>query len=104
MDIAGTQNNMETMIDAIARMRAEGFGYDFAAVDGARLRCLECGRVVSTDAITVFHTVRFEGNSNPDDEAILLAVAGPCGHHGVFTGGYGPTADPDTSEVLSSLH
>ena len=92
------------MVDAIARMRAEGFCYDFAAVDGGRLRCLECGRVVSTDSITVFHTVRFEGNSNPDDEAILLAVAAPCGHRGVFTGAYGPTADPDTNAVLNSLH
>ena len=95
---------METMVEAIARMRADGFDGVFSVVDGARLQCLKCRRIVSTDAITVFHTVRFEGNSNPDDEAILLAIAAPCGHQGVFTSAYGPTADPDTSAVLRSLH
>ncbi len=45
---------------------------------------------------------RFEGDSNPGDEAIVLGVQCPaCGARGVVVSAYGPEADP---VLLAKLH
>ena len=47
---------------------------------------------------------RFEGASDPDDEAILLGLRCPeCGALGTFTSGYGPSADPIIVDQLVML-
>ena len=53
-------------------------------------------------------TVRFEGDSDPDDEAILLALtvpasAGGCGHRGWFAAAYGPDTPAHDVAVLQAL-
>jgi hypothetical protein len=95
-------DGMETMLEAVERLRDLGFVADLAAVDGARLRC-PCGTVSDADVLTAVHTVRFEGDSNPDDEEILVAVRLPCGHAGQFSAAYGPSADGAALAVLRSI-
>jgi PAS domain S-box-containing protein len=53
--------------------------------------------------VTVLHTVRFEGDSNPDDEEILVAGLAPCGHGGLFSAAYGSSLGSDAGEVLRVL-
>ena len=91
---------MEPMLHAVGRLRDAGYELDLRAVAGGRLRCPACGRLVHGSEVTVTETVRFEGISNPDDQAILDAVITPCGHRGLFSAAYGVYASADDVEVL----
>ncbi len=94
---------METMVEAIGRLRASGYVHDFIAVGEHRLRCSGCGATVDAGDATVEETVRFEGESNPDDQAILEAVAAPCGHRGLFVAAYGVYTSSNESTALRAL-
>lgn len=94
---------METMLEATARLRAAGYRIELTALPGARLRCAACGEVMDADSVTIADTVRFEGDSNPDDQAVLVALVMPCGHRGLFSSAYGPAAEVEAAEVLRAL-
>ncbi len=51
----------------------------------------------------ILATVRFEGDSNPDDESILLALVCGCGNGGQFTAAFGPDTPRADAAVLVSL-
>ena len=91
------------MLEAVARLQTAGYRLEFSAVPGGRLRCSGCADVVDASSLTVDETVRFEGDSNPDDEAILVALTLQCGHQGLYSAAFGPSTPPDDVEVLHVL-
>src|SRR3954468_14589090 len=93
----------ETLTDAIERLRARGYKADFAATSDGRLICLACQAVYDPSAIDIDHTVRFEADSNPDDEAILLALRGADGCMGLYSAAFGPSAPANDAKVLRQL-
>ena len=47
---------------------------------------------------------RFEGPSDPDEEAVVFALRCPvCGAGGTLVSGYGPSADPELTDHLVML-
>jgi hypothetical protein len=94
---------MEPMLHAVGRLRSAGYEYDLRAVAGGWLRCSACGTLVHGGEVIVTETVRFEGISNPEDQAILDAVITPCGHRGLFSAPYGVYASVDDVDVLQVL-
>ena len=94
---------METMLQAIDRLRASGYEFDLVAVGDARLRCSLCGELFDAATAMVDEVVRFEGISNPDDQAILTAVATPCRHLGLFSAAYGVYTSANDADVLHAL-
>jgi hypothetical protein len=95
---------VETLSEAIARLRARGFTHDYFAVAGGRLRCESCGREFDPATLKITEIVRFEGESDPGDESILFALSGSCGHEGLYSSAYGPNATPADAEVVAALH
>jgi hypothetical protein len=94
---------METVAEATERLQQAGFHGHWTAVDGARMRCSACGGEYPADALTVDEVVRFEGASDPADEAILYALTGPCGHRGIYVAAYGPDASAADVEAETAL-
>jgi len=95
---------METLTDAINRLRARGFTRDFSAVAGGRLRCSECDAEFDPSEVQIDEIVRFEGESDPGDESILFALSGPCGHAGLYSTAYGSDIAPEDAAVVAALH
>jgi hypothetical protein len=95
---------VETLTEAIERLRAQGFLTDFSAVPGGRLRCEQCGSEFDAAQLHIDEIVRFEGASDPGDESILFALSGPCGHAGLYSTAYGPDATPEDAAVVAVLH
>jgi hypothetical protein len=91
------------MLHALSRLRDAGYELDLQAVAGGRLSCPACGMLVHGSDVIVTETVRFEGISNPEDQAILDAVITPCGHRGLFSAAYGVYASADDVDVLQVL-
>jgi hypothetical protein len=92
-----------TVLDAVNLLDGEGFAASFALRDGA-LRCNACGgghEVVRAEVVRVY---RFEGPSDPDEEAIVYALRCPvCGAGGTLVSSFGPGADPELTDHLVML-
>jgi len=98
-----TLAQVETLTEAIARLEAAGFRDSFRAEAG-RLHALVAQRFFAPDALVVEEVVRFEGESDPDAQAILFALRSPSGDvRGTFTTSFGPPGDPASAEVVLRL-
>lgn len=94
---------METLSEAIARLEAAGFRDSFRP-DAGRLWAEAAKRFFAPEALIVEEVVRFEGESDPDDQAILFALRSPAGDvRGTFSTPYGPLADPANAEAVRRL-
>jgi hypothetical protein len=78
---------METLTEAEQRLRHAGFVADLRATPG-RPPLSVVRRDPRIGVVGGEETVRFEGDSNPDDEAILLALSYPNGCLGQFSSAF----------------
>ena len=93
----------ETVTDAIAQLEQLGYRSDFSFMDGS-VRCAGCTVAHAPTEIVVRHTFRFEGDTDPGDEAIVLGVESPaCGVKGIVVSAYGPDASPEFVALLQQL-
>ena len=90
--------------DALRLLADDGYVGDFS-LDGESLGCPHCGRSHRPEQLVVRHTFRFEGDTDPGDEAIVLGLECPaCGARGVVVSAYGLGADPQLLAVLDRLN
>ncbi len=92
---------LETMVDALRRLEDAGYTTSFRAEGGF----LVGGGV--TDRPEEYHVdevARFEGDTDPSDEAAVFALThGPSGTKGTYTVTYGPDMDPDDVDATHRL-
>jgi len=97
---------METagsVTEAIALLEADGYRTDFSFSDGT-VHCGACGLSHEPTHLVVRHTFRFEGDTDPGDEAIVLGIECPaCGMRGTVVSAYGPDASPEFMALLDHL-
>jgi hypothetical protein len=92
-----------TLTEGVAELAALGYGEDLR-FEGGALVCRRCGEAHGTDAADVEQVRRYEGQSDPGDEAILLGLRCPhCGAQGSIVSSYGPDADPALAEAFTYL-
>ena len=93
-----------TVVEAIASLRADGFPLDLSVTRDARIRCGACGTEHDPGEIEIVTTIRVEGMSDPDDEAVVFGLACTgCGVRGVLVAAYGPAASPEEAAVVTAL-
>lgn len=95
--------NELTLAGEMNRLRDEGYTADFYATEDGRLACPVCNDDEDPAEVQIDHTIRFEGESNPDDAAILLAIQCRCGCKGQYTSAYGEAASRNDAKVLRAL-
>ena len=94
---------MDSEEELVERFRSQGYEHHFI-LDGEEVRCPECDETMPAKAVHVDETARFEGPSNPGDEAVVFAISnGPCHHKGVLVTAYGMAAEGDNAEGLRVL-
>ena len=93
---------METLHAALARLARAGYGEELRArPDGFRD---ERGRVHPPETLVVDEIARFEGESDPADEAVLFALSTSDGSvRGAFVAMFGPSSDPVGAELIKRL-
>lgn len=93
----------DSVTDALEQLAAAGYRSDFSGRDGA-IHCGICHDTHGPELAHVDHVYRYEGPSDPDEEAIVLALSCPvCGAKGTLVSGYGPSTDPDDIELIVAL-
>ncbi len=92
-----------TVTDAVAYLRAVGYTDD-VELEGTVLRCGRTRMSYALDNVVVDHTFRFEGDSDPGDEAIVLGLRYPdTDVRATLVSAFGPDADPATAEFFRKL-
>ena len=88
---------------AVERLTAAGYRDDFRAERGG-LRAVNTGRMYEPESLDVDEVLRFEGESDPDDEVVIYALndAGR-GARGTYVVTYGTYVDPLDAEMLLRL-
>lgn len=55
------------------------------------------------DSYQIVHIYRYEGDSNPDDEAVVYGIQSNAGEKGVFVAGFSANSESDAAKVLREL-
>jgi hypothetical protein len=92
----------DTVSEAISNLKARGYTLDFN-LQKDQVDCNALPLALQPDEFEIMETYRFEGDSNPDDEAIVYAIASKHGHKGVLVNGFGPSADTLSNEIVKKL-
>ena len=92
-----------TVTEVLQSLAAEGYDADFF-LDGNRVRCGGCRAAISPADLTIDRVYRFEGESDPGDEMIVVALeCRRCERMGTLVSAYGPGTSPEEAEVLLAL-
>lgn len=93
-----------SLVGEIDALRKRGYTADVSVIAGGQLRCGSCGDVHHAREAIIESTARFEGASNPDDQAIVFGIrCRACDRRGVLITAYGPTATADEADVVVAL-
>ena len=93
----------DTVTEAVADLKKRGYTYDFNISDN-RLNCDHLSASYGHDDFEIIEVYRFEGPSDPADEAVIYAIEAPSGAKGILVNGYGMYADDQNTEFMQQLH
>lgn len=100
MTIMEPTYNYSTVSQAINSLKAKGFTLDFNleqnCISGSHCR-------LSPEQFEIVEVFRYEGNSDPADEAVVYAIQSAEGHKGVLVTGYGISHDSVSDAMLKKL-
>jgi len=87
--------------EALAKFKEEGFTADFNLQEN----CIVCTPDrFEADDFEIVAISRYEGDSDPADEATVYAIESSNGMKGTLVTGYGVSSDTASEEILKKLH
>jgi hypothetical protein len=90
-----------TVTEAITKLKEQGYTHEFS-LEQNKLKAGE--ETFPVDDFKIIDLYRYEGPSDPADEAIVYALASAHGVKGTLVTGYGVSTDEATIEALKQLH
>ncbi|MEO6686328.1 MAG: hypothetical protein ABIN24_10190 [Dyadobacter sp.] len=95
------KEHYDTVSVAIEKLQKLGFTEDFNLKDN----CLSHAQgKIKTDEFIIVDVYRYEGNSDPADEAAVYAIESYSGIKGILVTGYGISSDSASEEILKKLN
>ncbi len=90
----------DTVSEAVNGLKKRGFEIDFNLEEN----CIVChAGKFNVDDFEIVEVHRFEGNSDPSDEAVVYAIQSITSMKGVLVNGYGISADAMSSDMAKKL-
>jgi hypothetical protein len=90
----------DTVTDAVKGLRERGFTVDF----NLKENCIVCeDKIFDPDSFEIVEVHRFEGNTDPSDEAVVYALESASGIKGLLVNGYGISAEDIGSDMAKKL-
>ncbi len=93
---------MKSLATCLNKMVIDGYVNDFKVTDD-RLVCLQKDKSYSPEEVHVVNFFRFEGNSDPDDNAILYVIETDDGTKGTVVDAYGVYTDGNVSLFMKHV-
>ena len=89
-----------TITEAIQAFRTNGFTLDFNLGEN----CIICDNSkFEAEDFEITALYRYEGNTDPADEAVVYAIQSNQGHKGILVTGYGISSDSVSARILEKL-
>ena len=92
----------DTLSEAVNDLKQRGYNIDFN-VEENQLVCRTTPLVLRPEEFEITEVYRFEGNTDPADEAVVYAIESKNGQKGILVNGYGPDADALSSGMIEKL-
>jgi hypothetical protein len=90
----------DTVTEAVQGLKQRGYSKDFNLTEN----CIVCDdQKFHPEDFEIVEVYRYEGNSDPADEAVVYAIESNKGVRGVLVSGYGISADEVTAEMAKKL-
>lgn len=92
---------MTSMTTVEKKLKSQGYTKDFTVQEG-RLATMDeqSAATFSPEETTIVDYFRFEGESNPDDMAILYVIETADGTKGTISSAYGTYANEDVDQFI----
>src|SRR3984893_1135168 len=92
----------DTVTEAIKGLRQRGYSIDFN-LEFDKISCPDLPVSLAPSEFEITEVYRFEGNSDPADEAVVYAIESKHGQKGVLVNGFGISADDASDEMVQKL-
>lgn len=100
----GSDNDsMKTLSSTTIKLSQNGYVTQFKALKNNELESLETHKIYKPDEVKIINFYRFEGESDPSDNAILYVVETSTGEKGTLTDAYGVYTDLKVSEFVKQV-
>lgn len=96
------KEEMNTMVECIQMLKQKGFTKDFIIRDGFLLFDNDTHKY-GPEEVKIETFFRFEGNSDPADNAILYGITTSDGFKGIVSDAYGAYADIEIGKFISQV-
>lgn len=93
---------MKSMATCLNKVVSDGYTEDFKITQNG-LEALQHHKIYQPDEINIINFFRFEGPSDPDDNAILYVIEARDGTKGTLTDAYGIYMDADVSDFIKHV-
>lgn len=84
-----------TVAEALDDLNENGFTYDFNLHEEDIKK--------NPHKYEIIHVYRYEGNTDPGDEAIVYGIKSSSGKKGVFVAGFSANSENEAAEVLNKM-
>jgi hypothetical protein len=91
-----------TVSEAITALKKQGYTIDFNLEHNC-FTCQNGSKRFQTDEFEIADVYRYEGNTDPADEATVYAIESKSGLKGTLVTGYGASADPSAARMLEKM-
>lgn len=92
----------DTVSEAVNGLKKRGFTIDFN-IEEEKLVCNTTPLALAPNQFEITEIYRFEGNTDPGDEAVVYAIESKDGQKGILVNGYGPEANTVDAELVKKL-
>ena len=93
------ENHYETVSEAINQLQKKGYTIDFNLNENSLSHHFE----KFNEDFEIVDVYRYEGNSDPGDEAVVYALESKTGLKGILVTGYGVSMDSASAEILKKI-
>ena len=97
-----SQPYMKSLATCLNKVFNDGYTEDFKVTDQG-LFSIQHEQIYQPEDINVVNFFRFEGTSNPDDEAVLYVIEANDGIKGTLTDAYGVYMDPHIADFMKRV-
>jgi hypothetical protein len=89
-----------TVTEALEKFRGQGYNLDFNLKEDRLVSGMDA---FHTDDFEIMDVYRYEGDSDPGDEAAVYAIRSKDGRKGVLVTGYGISSEGISADLLRKL-
>lgn len=97
-----SSTEMKTLSACTNMLEARGFNTQFLVFEDG-IKSVASDRVYKPMQVSIVDFYRFEGDSNPEDNAVIYAIEAISGERGLLIDAYGSEGDVDMSNFIVAV-